>query len=90
MSGDVHVRFCESRGVRLPPATHLVVLCRSRREAERALEALTAILADLGLEPKAAKTRIVHLEERGEGFDFLVATRGRTARVSSLMGGSSM
>ena len=23
MSGDVHVRFCESRGVRLPPATHL-------------------------------------------------------------------
>src|SRR5205823_1855510 len=27
--------------------------------------------ADLGLEPKAAKTRIVHLEEGGEGFDFL-------------------
>jgi group II intron reverse transcriptase/maturase len=52
-------------------ADDLVVLCRSRREAERALEALTAILADLGLEPKAAKTRIVHLEERGEGFDFL-------------------
>ncbi len=25
MSGDVHVRFCESRGVRFPPATHLVV-----------------------------------------------------------------
>jgi len=23
MNGDVHVRFCESRGVRLPPATHL-------------------------------------------------------------------
>ncbi len=23
MSGDVHVRFCERRGVRLPPATHL-------------------------------------------------------------------
>ena len=23
MSGDVHVRFCERRGVKLPPATHL-------------------------------------------------------------------
>ena len=23
MSGDVHVRFCESRGVRFPPATRL-------------------------------------------------------------------
>jgi hypothetical protein len=22
MSREVHVRFCESRGVRLPPATH--------------------------------------------------------------------
>jgi hypothetical protein len=32
---------------------------------------LTAVLADLGLEPKAAKTRIVHLENGGEGFDFL-------------------
>ena len=29
------------------------------------------MLADLGLEPKASKTRIVHLEEGGEGFDFL-------------------
>ena len=44
---------------------------QDRREAESALEALTAILADLGLEPKQAKTRIVHLREGGEGFDFL-------------------
>ena len=36
-----------------------------------ALERLTDLLAGLGLEPKAAKTRIVHLEEGGEGFDFL-------------------
>jgi RNA-directed DNA polymerase len=46
-------------------------MCRTRREADNALAALTAILADLGLEPKAAKTRIVYLEEGGEGFDFL-------------------
>ena len=71
MSREVHVRFCESRGVRLPPATHLVVMCRSREQAEAALERLRVLLADLGLEPKAAKTRIVHLEEGGEGVDFL-------------------
>jgi len=32
---------------------------------------LTDLLAGLGLEPKAAKTRIVHLEAGGEGVDFL-------------------
>ena len=44
------------------------------------------MLAGLGLEPKAAKTRIVHLEEKGEGFDFLgfhhrlVRSRGRNGK----------
>lgn len=57
----VLVRYCDD----------LVVLCRTRREAERALTALTAILAELGLAPKASKTRIVHLREKGEGLDFL-------------------
>ena len=51
--------------------TTLVVMCWSRSQAEQALERLTGLLAGLGLEPKAAKTRIVHLEEGGEGFDFL-------------------
>ncbi|MCU1496369.1 MAG: RNA-directed polymerase (reverse transcriptase) [Acidimicrobiales bacterium] len=58
-------------GVLVRYADDVVVMCRSRREAEDALSALTAILAELGLEPKAAKTRIVHLEEGGEGVDFL-------------------
>jgi group II intron reverse transcriptase/maturase len=58
-------------GVLVRYVDDLVVLCRSRWEADRALEALTAILADLGLEMKAAKTRVVHLEEGGEGLDFL-------------------
>ena len=44
---------------------------QTRQEAEGALEALTAILAELGLELKPAKTRIVHLREGGEGLDFL-------------------
>jgi len=58
-------------GVLVRFADDLVVMCWSRSQAERALECLTALLADLGLEPKAAKTRIVHLEAGGPGFDFL-------------------
>jgi RNA-directed DNA polymerase len=58
-------------GVLVRFADDLVVMCWSRSQAEAALERLTAVLAGLGLEPKAAKTRIVHLEEGGEGFDFL-------------------
>ena len=52
-------------------ADDLVVMCWSASQAGRALERLTALLAGLGLEPKAAKTRIVHLEAGGPGFDFL-------------------
>ena len=59
------------RGVLVRYADDLVVLCRTKREAEAALAALRSLLAELGLEPKQAKTRIVHLREGGEGFDFL-------------------
>jgi len=52
-------------------ADDLVVCCHTKREAEAALVALRSILAELGLEPKAAKTRIVHLTDGGEGLDFL-------------------
>jgi RNA-directed DNA polymerase len=52
-------------------ADDLVVMCHTEREARAALAALRAILTDLGLELKEAKTRIVHLREGGEGFDFL-------------------
>ena len=58
-------------GVLVRYADDLVVMCRTKREAENALGALEAILAELGLEPKQAKTRIVHLREGGEGLDFL-------------------
>lgn len=61
----------EHDGVLARYADDLVVMCWSRSQAERALERLTGLLAELGLEPKAAKTRIVRLEEGGEGFDFL-------------------
>ena len=59
------------RGMLVRYADDLVVLCRSRREAEDALRALTVILAELGLELRQAKTRIVQLREGGEGLDFL-------------------
>jgi RNA-directed DNA polymerase len=71
MSGDVHVRFCESRGVRFPPATHLVVMCSSRKQAERAEEQATVILGELGLVLHPDKTRVVDLRKGKEGFDFL-------------------
>jgi group II intron reverse transcriptase/maturase len=69
-------------GVLVRYADDAVVLCATQEQAEAALGRLTALLADLGLEPKAAKTRIVHLVEGGEGFDFLGfhhrLVRGRT------------
>jgi group II intron reverse transcriptase/maturase len=49
----------------------LVVVCRTEREAKGALVRMTDLLSELGLGPKAEKTRIVHLEVGGEGFDFL-------------------
>lgn len=55
-------------------ADDLLVLCKSAQQAEAALARLRALLAELGLEPKEAKTRIVHLEVSGDGFDFLGST----------------
>ncbi|MBV9729146.1 MAG: group II intron reverse transcriptase/maturase [Pseudonocardiales bacterium] len=55
------VRYCDDA----------VVMCRSREQAEAALSRLRQLLAELGLEPKQAKTRIVGLEVGGPGFDFL-------------------
>ena len=52
-------------------ADDVLVMCVTRQQAEAALERLRVLLADLGLEPKEAKTRIVHLEEGSQGFDFL-------------------
>jgi RNA-directed DNA polymerase len=71
-------------------ADDLVVMCQTKAEAERALVALRAVLAELGLELKQAKTRIVHLREGGEGLDFLgfhhrwVRARGPTCPARHL------
>jgi len=58
-------------GVPVRYADDLVVVCYEQWQAEAALAELRALLADLGLELAEAKTRLVHLDENGEGFDFL-------------------
>jgi len=75
-------------GVLIRYADDLLVMCTTETEARRALAALRMLLSELGLEPKEAKTRIVHLREGGEGFDFLGFhhryVRGRTHRSRNL------
>jgi RNA-directed DNA polymerase len=69
MSREVQVRFCESRGVKFPPATHLVVLVHgTQAHAEALRDEAAAVLAPMGLRLSAAKTRIVAIDQ---GFDFL-------------------
>ena len=66
MRREVHVRFCESLGVQLPRATHLVILCR--RTPEVYMERLRTIVGWLGLTLNEEKTRMV---SAWDGFDFL-------------------
>jgi RNA-directed DNA polymerase len=48
-----------------------VVLCRSKAQAQAALDAVRDILASLGLELHPGKTKVVDLREGREGLDFL-------------------
>ena len=58
-------------GVLVRYADDLLVVCKSRQQAQAALTRLRVLLAELGLAPKEAKTRIVELAVGGEGCDFL-------------------
>ena len=74
MSREVHVRFCERRGVRLPPATLLVILVDGYRRHDWLLDALNRRvreeLAKLGIPVNERKSRVVNLECE-ETFTFL-------------------
>lgn len=58
-------------GVLVRYADDVLVMCKSREQADAALQRLRDLLAELGLRPKETKTRIVHLAVGGEGVDFL-------------------
>ena len=73
MSREAHVQFCESLGVRLPGATHLVICCRGK--AEEALARMRHMMTKLQLTVNETKTRVCKLPE--EKFDFLGYTFGR-------------
>lgn len=60
-----------AHGVLVRYADDLLVMCVTQQQAETALARLRELLAELGLAPKEAKTRIVQLVEGAEGFDFL-------------------
>jgi Reverse transcriptase (RNA-dependent DNA polymerase) len=55
-------------GVLVRYADDALVLCTSRQQAKAALARLQVLLADRGLEPKQAKTRIVHLQVGGKAM----------------------
>lgn len=57
----VLVRYCDD----------LLILCRTRAQAEAAMAELRALLAELRLELAEDKTRIVCVNDQGVGFDFL-------------------
>lgn len=62
---------CGGLGVLVRYADDLVVCCRTEAQAKAALRALRALLAELGLELAEAKTRLLCVNDDGEGFDFL-------------------
>ena len=72
MSREVHVRFCESRGVRFPPATHLIIGFQYRDDAEEFLAGLRERLAKFSRELHPGKTRLIEFGPR--------AARDRAAR----------
>ena len=90
MSGDVHVQFCERPGVRFPRATHLVVGCQRKADADQFLHDLRERMSQFALELHPDKTRLVEFgrfamadrrargERRPETFDFPVRPTATT------------
>jgi hypothetical protein len=62
MSGDVHVRFCERLGVRLPRATHPICHCRSEAQALKLRQALEQRFAECRLQRKRPRSFIAMMQ----------------------------
>jgi len=73
MRRESQVRFCERPGVRLPRATHLVVLCR--HDAQELLEITRKWMTRIGLTINEQKTCV--RDARSEPFNFLGYTFGK-------------
>ena len=56
MSGDVHVRFREGVGVRLPRATRRVILVKSQRAGLRVMASVARYLEKLKVKVNAGKS----------------------------------
>lgn len=52
-------------------ADDFVILCRSRAEAEQALDSVRAWVSEAGLQLHPEKTRVTDASQKGGGFDFL-------------------
>ena len=70
MSREVQVRFCESRGVRFPPATHHILgFTGPKAEAEEIKARIAEFLREtLGLELNQQKTLITHARSQPARF----------------------
>ena len=68
MSGDVHVRFCESLKGRFLWATRLLVLSKTRWHNRQAIKVLNQVFGQLKISKHPDKTFIGKIEK---GFDFL-------------------
>ena len=85
MSREVHVRFCESVGVRFPRATRLVVTVKGRKAHAEAIREQCRMFQEgkLKLTLHMEKTHVTHVND---GFFFLIRriirNRGRTGRMS--------
>ena len=71
MTRERPVRFCEGGGVRSPSATRLVIVCRSREEADAALGLVRCWVADNELTLHPTKTHVGDCRQPGQGFEFL-------------------
>jgi RNA-directed DNA polymerase len=80
MSREVHVRFCEGLGVRLPRATRLVILVRSSDAAWKVMASVSRFVTrKLKLVVNETKSAV----RRADGADFLgFAFRTRKANIA--------
>ncbi len=74
MSREVHVRCCEQLGGKFPGLTRLVILCRSRRSAERTLANIVPYIENkLFLKVNREKTATAYISKiKFLGYSFYV------------------